>query len=55
MSSEKNAYLSHFEQFCTILNITYDNLTLSVVIILLTPPRTANDCKITIFLVIHYH
>lgn len=35
--------------------ITYDNLTLSEVMILLTPPRTANDCKITIFLVIHYH
>lgn len=31
MSSEKNAYLSHFEQFCTILNITSDNLTLSEV------------------------
>ena len=27
---EKSAYLSHFEQFCTILYITYDNLTLSV-------------------------
>lgn len=29
--AKKNAYLSHFEQFCTILNITSDNLTLSEV------------------------
>ena len=48
MSSEKNAYLSHFEQFCTILNITYDNLTLSEVIEGLFLPHAQNDCKIAV-------
>ena len=48
MSSEKSAYLSHFEQFCTILDITYDNLTLSEVIEGLFLSHVQNDCKIAV-------
>ena len=58
MLDNRHIHARQFKSICLYINvffITSDNLTLSEVIMLLTPPRTANDCKITIFLVIHYH
>lgn len=58
MLDNRHIHARQFKSIWPYINvffITTDNLTLSEVIILLTPPRTANDCKITIFLVIHYH
>lgn len=42
---EKKRLFKPFEQFCTILYITYDNLTLSEVIKGLFLPHAQNDCK----------
>lgn len=58
MLDNRHIHARQFKSIWPYINvffITTDNLTLSEVIILLTPPHTANDCKITIFLVIHYH
>ena len=58
MLDNRHIHARQFKSIWPYINvffITTDNLTLSEVIILLTPPRTANDYKITIFLVIHYH
>ena len=44
----KKRLFKPFEQFCTILYITYDNLTLSEVIEGLFLPHAQNDCKIAV-------